>query len=126
MFPKLEVQDFAHDPSTDTFLVGEVMWAGELVAGSRVRFTFSWDSCPLDDTGEGPAGVSVDFDLFLRRVDDGYVWGSQSLDDNNEGFDYTVPQNAGGKYEVWVMWPEGELSCEGTETIEGGFSYISL
>ena len=62
----------------------------------------------------------MDFDLFLLRhndhpQNDEYVWASQSVYDNNEGFDYTVGAGQGGKYEIILSWPEGSDSCEGTQ-----------
>ena len=82
--------------------------------------TWSWDGCALSDTGFAPAGVSVDFDLFLYSPTLGYVWGSQSLDDNNEGFDYTIPAGEGGRYQVILAWPDGSTGCETGSTTEPG------
>jgi len=70
--------------------------------------------------------VSVDFDLFLYNPALGYVWGSQSLDDNNEGFDYTVQAGEGGTYQVWLTWPRDQQSCEGTDFIPGGYAAVLL
>jgi hypothetical protein len=87
----------------------------ELEAGSRIRATLSWSGCADEPTGEAPGQVAVDFDLFLYRQNtQHYVWGSQSVYDNNEGFDYTVGAGQAGVYEVLVSWPADDRSCEET------------
>jgi hypothetical protein len=48
-----------------------------------------------------------------------WVYGSQSVDDSNEGFDITI-QESDGEGEYWFMaaWPEGVVGCDGA-THEG-------
>ncbi len=91
----------------------------DLDEDDRVRATLVWDACAAQDTGDAPLSVSVDFDLFLYRKDGGgsYVWASQSLDDNTEGFDYTVPEGEGGEYSLIMMWPLNSENCEGGSNI---------
>ncbi|MBK7578656.1 MAG: hypothetical protein IPI67_00485 [Myxococcales bacterium] len=55
--------------------------------------------------------VYTDFDLYLYNVTTGqYVYGSQTLDDNNEGFDITFPSS--GHYQIWLSWPTGLTGCD--------------
>jgi hypothetical protein len=85
-----------------------------LVENDRARFSLSWDSCPLDI----PPVVGVDFDLFLfNKTTSEFVYGSQSLDDNNEGFHVRIDKD--GVHEVWVGWPANDPdNCSGTEDYE--------
>ena len=96
--------------------VGQLLWTSppSLDAGARIRFTLSWDSCATDPSGDAPASLPVDFDLFLVNVTtDEIVYGSQSIDDNNEGFDVILTEDS-SDYEVWMNWPETSTSgCEG-------------
>jgi hypothetical protein len=86
-----------------------------LTVGKRIRVTASWDGCADDVSGPAPGSVAVDFDVFLYHVDSqSYVWGSQSIFDNNEGFDFTVQE--AGEYHVWLAWELGSKSCEGTSS----------
>ena len=97
-------------------LVGERLLLLPLQPGDRLRATWSWYACAMTNAGTAPASVSVDYDLFLYRQDGSggtYVWASQSFDDNNEGIDYTVPAGHGGKYHLYVAWPDEALSCTG-------------
>ncbi len=91
----------------------------DLDEGDRIRATLVWDACAVDDTGEAPLSVSVDFDLFLLRngEDPEYVWASQSADDNTEGFDYTVGEGEDGTYSLIMMWPTGSENCEGGSNV---------
>ncbi|MEM1030996.1 MAG: S8 family serine peptidase [Myxococcota bacterium] len=126
----------AYGDPTQQNRVGERLLAVDVAAGLRIRASFSWSGCAAKpepgspSTPSAPGAIAVDFDLLLRRVrSDGtgeYVWGSQSIFDNNEGFDYTVPAGEEGTYEVWVTWPEGSTSCEGTSTEPTGFSLVFL
>jgi subtilisin family serine protease len=78
----------------------------------RIRATLTWDACPFSDAGEAPANVPVDFDLFLHSpTHQRYVWASQSMDDNNEGLDYTVQPGEEGDFWLIVTWPEYSQSC---------------
>ncbi len=106
--------DFEYDPPDAReweYLIESVA----LEEGDRVRATMVWDACAIDDYGDAPLSVSVDFDLFLYRNGENpeYVWASQSLDDNTEGFDYTIPSGGDDDYSLIVMWPEGAENCEG-------------
>lgn len=97
-------------------------------AGSRIRATISWDACP----GEIPALVAVpavDVDLFLLSVDSvvgshyegTWVIGSQSVKDNNEGFDYEIPSQ--GAYAVVAGWPMNDnTGCDGAATESFGYA----
>lgn len=42
-----------------------------------------------------------------------YYYASQSNDDNNEGFDVSIPETLAGTYEVWLAWPDGAVGCGG-------------
>lgn len=89
-----------------------------LNAGQRVRASISWDACPAAQSGIAPAKSKWDFDLFLyNQSTNTYVWGSQSLDDNNEGFDFLL--NSSGTYVLILAWRTkvGEGYC-GSETSE--------
>ena len=112
--------DYGYQPGPSSGRKWAVFQEGDFPAGSRLRVTWSWDGCALSDTGFAPAGVSVDFDLFLYSPTLGYVWGSQSLDDNNEGFDYTIPAGEGGRYQIILAWPDGSTGCETGSTTEPG------
>lgn len=118
------------DPTTQN-IVGEKLAELSVAAGQRIRASFSWSACAAEPSAGAPGDIAVDFDLLLRRVlADGsgaqYVWASQSIFDNNEGFDYTVAADEDGIYEVWVVWPEGSISCEGTLDEPGGFALALL
>jgi hypothetical protein len=99
----------------------------KLVVGNRIRVSLTWDSCPAAMTGTAPAPLAVDFDLFLRNSTTGkWVYGSQSINDNNEGFDVTIPSAWGaGGYQVYVAWPSGAVGCYSspTETFAWAASY---
>lgn len=123
--PDAELQDFSNNPSSSDLKADKLLEVS-LSPGDRLRYTWSWDACALDDEGDAPVAVSVDFDLFLYNPALGYVWGSQSLDDNNEGFDYTVQPGEGGTYQVWLMWPREQQSCEGTDFIPGAYAAVLL
>jgi hypothetical protein len=61
-----------------------------------------------------PSSVATDFDLFLlNRTTNSYVYASQSIDDNSEGFDVILPSD--GDYEVLLEWPSGNAGCGGTK-----------
>lgn len=120
--PSLEVNAFTHVPNATGWkaqLLTTFVKAG--TRARRMRMTVSWDACATTTSSTAaPGGVSVDFDLFLRRQSDGtnpneYVWGSQSTDDNNEGFDFTP--SLPGTYDAYLMWPVGATNCDGGTTI---------
>lgn len=127
-FPPGETQRFTqpmgfNEAPADSDRVGTRVFRGELVEGRRVRATISWNSCAANPQGTAPGRVAVDYDLFLYwRDTETYVWASQSYDDNNEGFDYTVPIGEGGDYEIFVSWPARATSCEGGNYEPYGFS----
>jgi hypothetical protein len=95
---------------------GYPIGARSMLAGARLRATISWDACTrkskvLDGTGT-VAEVRSDFDLYLYNKSAGrYVFGSQSLDDNNEGFDVVVPED--GDYVVFLAWNHEPSKCFG-------------
>lgn len=98
-----------------------------LTPGDRLRATFSWDGCAVGALGVAPTGPAVDFDLFLYSASGSeYVWASQSLDDNNEGFDYTVQAGEGGTYDVYVAWDKSTPGCDGTQFEPYAFSYQKI
>ncbi len=72
--------------------------------------SLAWDSCPVGSSGQAPAAVETDYDLFLYNEDKQvYVYSSQSFDDNTEGFDVTLPDD--GTCTVYYAWPEGAKGC---------------
>ncbi|MBK8217825.1 MAG: S8/S53 family peptidase [Myxococcales bacterium] len=111
--PPGEVSPSSHNGPTGK--PGYVLTARSLLAGARVRATISWDSCPkrtkvLDGTGI-LADLANDFDLYLYdKSRSRYVYGSQSLDDTNEGFDVVVPED--GDYELFIAWQGEVRKCE--------------
>jgi hypothetical protein len=99
---------------------GEPVFESEyLNVGDRIRFTLVWDSCPADMGGFGPSSVATDYDIFLWNADTHeYLYASQSVSDNTEGFDVTIPSGASasgrswaGKYVVYRAWPKGSGGC---------------
>ncbi|MEZ4223014.1 MAG: S8/S53 family peptidase [Polyangiaceae bacterium] len=95
--------------------------------GARVRATWSWDGCVPGVTGSAPGAVAIDFDLFLfNNSTNEYYWASQSLDDNNEGFDYTLQGGEGGDISIILAWPDGAQSCEGNTVDAGALSWLAL
>jgi hypothetical protein len=105
--------DYAVEPESGD-RVGEMIDLGQLTTNQRVRATISWNGCSDDASGVAPGTVGVDYDLFLyNATTETYVWGSQSLHDVNEGFDFTIQTE--GTYELWISWLDGDRSCEDTE-----------
>lgn len=90
-----------------------VGWAGHLKVGQRLRYTISWNSCATA-VGTGPTSTAVDIDLFLRNATtQRYVYGSQSVDDVNEGFDVVIQEaDAEGDYEILIAWPDEAVGCD--------------
>ena len=89
---------------------------GTLAAGTKIRATYSWDACGPNQ-GSAPGAVGTDFDLFLYKAKPGsedYVWASQSLDDNNEGFQYTVQAGEEGPFQIILMWDD-DSGCDGSQ-----------
>jgi hypothetical protein len=124
-YPPGETQSFDELSSPQAFDAGigssgnrrwEILEQWQLDEGARIRATLAWDGCALSNDGEAPSAVAVDLDLFLFSETYGYVWASQSLDDNNEGFDYTIPAGEGDTYSLMMAWPDGSATCEEAET----------
>ena len=93
---------------------GYVVSQRTLAAGARVRATISWDTCASKGTALSGLGtvatIKNDFDLYLYdKTNARYVFGSQSVDDNNEGFDVVVP--SAGDYQVMVAWDQELRKC---------------
>ncbi len=89
----------------------------ELQAGDRARLTMSWDNCPLTYLGTGPAQLSADLDLFLcDMAGQTCLATSRSYDNNNEGFDVTVPPATPlTTYSVVVGYnPDNSPGCNGS------------
>lgn len=92
--------------------VGVVIGSVELTAGTKVRSTISWDSCPADngfDNVASPQPLATDFDLFLCSDDTESCIVSMSADDNIEGFEEEIPET--GTYDMWIMHEEGATGC---------------
>jgi hypothetical protein len=104
----------------------QVLEEWSLSEDERIRATWSWDGCTLSDQGTAPATVAVDFDLFLYSPQFGYLWASQSLDDSNEGFDYTVQPGEDGDYQLILAWPTSSVSCEGINLEPGALAWHRL
>lgn len=61
--------------------------------GDRIRVSMAWDNCPTSNKGTGPSALAADFDLFLVDFDaEEPIAASRSYDNNNEGFDFVIPQ----------------------------------
>jgi hypothetical protein len=106
------VQDYHKAEDTSYPRKWVLAWQQTLYTGDRVRFSASWDMC---NTG-GSTYLGVDFDLFLYNANPGngkFVYGSQSNDDNHEGFDIRISENdPQGVYQLWITWPSGdEQNC---------------
>ncbi len=124
--PGAEIQDFSNVPGVTSLASVTLLELDDLKEGDRIRFTWAWDACATANTGDAPVSVSVDFDVFFYNAEAGYVWASQSFDDNNEGFDYTIPEGQDGDYVVYLAWPVGALSCTGTDEILGSWTWMPL
>jgi hypothetical protein len=67
---------------------------------ARLRAVISWDACATAPVASQPVRVVPDFDLFLHTPNRGgkYVFSSQSVSDNSEGFDIDIhPRARGGR-----------------------------
>lgn len=81
----------------------------EVSEGDRVRISMAWDNCPSADKGTGPSGLAADFDLFACDYEaEDCLAASRSYDNNNEGFDFIVPQ-------------QGEIAVNRALSIEVGY-----
>jgi hypothetical protein len=112
-----------HDNST--FARKEYLLAeGVLAVGDRVRFTISWDACATDEEASTTAPVDIDLDLFLLAGNSGnYIYGSQSVDDNNEGFDVRISEEDGaGRYRVVYSRPAAVDESCGSSTLALGWA----
>ncbi len=98
-----------------------------LKVGTRVRESIAWHACALQNTGVAPAAVAVDYDLFLYNKTTGkFVAASQSLDDNNEGYDHVISGSDGdGDYETWVVAVPG-TPCGGAATEPFAYTFIDF
>jgi hypothetical protein len=99
-------------------------WGG-LPAGTRIRATWSWYGCGAEEPAEAPVSIATDFDLFLFNATyQKYIWASQSIDDNNEGFDFTLQDGQDGDIQLIVAWPNEEpQTCEGAELEPGAWAW---
>ena len=97
-----------------------------LQAGNRVRATISWAACSSAQKGTATQTPSMtDLDLFLYNTDARlYVWASQSVHDNNEGFDFKVATS--GNYKLILTAPAGVKACDGSALEAYGFAYTIL
>lgn len=93
----------------------------------RIRATISWDACPAVNVYWTAA--ARDIDLFLLKVDSvmgnsyegTWVTGSQSVSDNNEGFDFKV--TSADDYLIVAGWAAGDnVGCEGSDTEPFGWA----
>lgn len=105
---------------TDASRVGLQVGALEGKRDSVVRWSLSWDGCISTPEAVGAASPAVDYDLFLyNRTTNTYIYGSQSIDDVNEGFDVIIQSSdlsspkATDVFEIWVSWPSGSTACGG-------------
>jgi len=121
-YPFDETADYTSAPDAAS-REGHLLFSlGTLDPGDRVRFSISWSACVSSPTGGALTTAGSDFDLFLYKKPVGgsggkYIFGSQSVDDVNEGFDVTLTSSHGsGDYEIWVSWESGS-TCAG-HTIE--------
>lgn len=85
----------------------------ELQVGDRVRYSIAWNACPTSPTAGTGASVAIDLDLLLyNATDNRYVYGSHSVDDNNEGFDHLIePSDQSGLVTT--------LCCRATRKTQG-------
>lgn len=85
---------------------------------TRIRASIAWNACPPSSpvSSSDVAEALPDFDLFLYNEDEGYyVYTSQSLDDNNEGFDVVIEEE--GRHSLYLGWPKDGntgLGCDGS------------
>jgi hypothetical protein len=88
----------------------------EMLEGERLRVVVSWDACPPSVWGNAaPSPVATDYDLLLHHETEGWLFTSQSLDDNNEGFDFYFGTADAGLVTVYLSWEDGASasSCNG-------------
>jgi hypothetical protein len=95
-----------------------------LNVGDRLRATISWEVCATDPQSGSTAATGIDFDLLLyNTANSTYVYGSQSIHDNNEGFDVTISASDGaGSYQLFIAWPDGATDCAGATSTEVGYA----
>ena len=70
--------------------------------------------------------MKADLELFLfNATTKTYVYGSQSIHDNNEGFDVTISaSDGGGSYIVMLAWPDGARDCSSATTMRYGWASL--
>ena len=62
--------------------------------------------------------MATDFDLFLyNETSQKYVYASQSIRDNSEGFDILFQEN--GSYDIYAAWPKGNQGCGSSQEALG-------
>lgn len=101
------------EPSNGSFARKEYLLAqASLSIGDRVRVTISYDVCGDDPLASSSVGVDIDLDLYLYNSStSAYIYGSQSLHDNNEGFDVIISDEDGnGDYQLLISRPEDQKS----------------
>lgn len=81
--------------------------------GSRVRFNFSYETCP--DVLSSPnyndySAPAIDYDLAICSNDPTWCVTSESFDDTNEGFDIITPESF-KSLSVLLFRPQGTLGC---------------
>lgn len=73
------------------------------------RARLAWDACTFGGNG---SYVRTDFDLIAVNVATQQVVAySASYQDNDEGFQFEVPED--GTYSIQVAWPVGSTACSG-------------
>ncbi len=77
--------------------------------GDGLRVSLSWSTC---STGQTTSTGPTDFDIFLFNRNRGsYLFSSQSVFDNNEGFQVSIPDGWDGNYDVYLSWPKASTGC---------------
>jgi hypothetical protein len=109
---QLRIENYAAPGPGDGRIGGQLL-SVQLSVGERFRVTFAWDACPVASMGAGPDKVATDIDIFLyNATTSSYLYGSQSVDDNTEGFDVTIPSGQGGVYTLYYGLVPG-TGCNG-------------
>jgi hypothetical protein len=80
----------------------------------RIRAVIAWNNCATNGVDSPPLPVVPDFDLFIWSPTQGYVYSSQSVWDNTEGFDIDIA--VADTYNLLVAWPAGATGCSGGTT----------
>ncbi|MGE0791215.1 MAG: S8 family serine peptidase [Sandaracinaceae bacterium] len=105
---------------TSSSRVGRQIGSGSWKQGQRIRWTVAWDACIASASSGTAASPATDFDVFLFNATTGaYIYGSQSVDDVNEGFDVVLQSSdlsspsATDDFEIWLSWPDDAEGCGG-------------